>query len=135
MASGRVLSRGPEQARLERAWAAATGGQPQLAVDWGQRRVGETFLLAHFVRRKRAVFFGATQQAEGVELGRLAEAVRRDLGDRVADLAGGAFATGPVQRGPPPKASQLLPTSWSARGVWAVTVSLPSRVKATFSGG
>ncbi|MBI3970762.1 MAG: hypothetical protein HY332_05690 [Chloroflexi bacterium] len=41
--------------------------------------MGKTFLLAHFVQRKRAVFFGATQQAEAVELRRLAEAVRRDL--------------------------------------------------------
>lgn len=53
--------------------------------------MGKTFLLAHFVRGKRAVFFGATQQAAAVELGRLAEAVRRDLGDRAADLAGGGF--------------------------------------------
>ena len=59
---------------------------------WGRRRVGKTFLLSHFVRDKRAVFFGATQQAEAVELRRLAEAVRRDLGSHVADLAGGGFA-------------------------------------------
>ena len=58
---------------------------------WGRRRVGKTFLLAHFVRGKRAVFFGATQQSETVELGRLAEAVRRDLGAEAADLAGGGF--------------------------------------------
>lgn len=62
-----------------------------MVVVWGRRRVGKTFLLAHFVRGKRAVFFGATQQAEAVELGRLAEAVRRDLGDQAAALAGGGF--------------------------------------------
>ena len=39
------------------------------------------------------MFFGATQQAEGIELARLADAVRRDLGDRAADLAGGRFAS------------------------------------------
>jgi AAA+ ATPase superfamily predicted ATPase len=39
------------------------------------------------------VFFGATQQAQGVELSRLADAVRRDLGDQAADLAGGSFAS------------------------------------------
>lgn len=91
--NGRFLNRDTELRRLERAWVAAKRGQPQLVVVWGRRRVGKTFLLSHFIQKKRAVFFGATQQAEGVELGRLAEAVRRDLGDYVADLAGGAFAT------------------------------------------
>jgi AAA+ ATPase superfamily predicted ATPase len=91
--NGRFLDRDVERRRLERAWVAARRGQPQLVIVWGRRRVGKTFLLSHFIQKKRAVFFGATQQAEGVELGRLAEAVRRDLGDRVADLAGGGFAT------------------------------------------
>lgn len=93
MANGRLVDRVAERERLERAWTAATRGQPQLVVVWGRRRVGKTFLLAHVVQKKRAVFFGATQQAEAVELGRLAEAVRRDLGDRVADLAGGGFTS------------------------------------------
>jgi len=48
-------------------------------------------LLSHFVHQKRSVFYGATQQSERVELGRLTEAVSRDLGDEVADLAGGGF--------------------------------------------
>ena len=90
---GRLLDRDAERLRLDRAWAAARRGQPQFVMVWGRRRVGKTFLLSHFVRGKRAVFFGATQQAEAIELGRLAEAVRRDLGDRVADLSGGAFAS------------------------------------------
>jgi AAA+ ATPase superfamily predicted ATPase len=88
-----LLDRDAERARLERAWTAAWGRQPQLVLVWGRRRVGKTFLLSHFAQGKRAVFFGATQQAEAVELGRLAEAVRRDLGDRAADLAGGSFAS------------------------------------------
>jgi len=92
VATGRLLDRAPEWARLEGAWSAAQRGEPQLVLVWGRRRVGKTFLLSHFVQRKRAVFFGATQQAEAVELRRVAESVRRDLGDRVADLAGGAFA-------------------------------------------
>ncbi len=91
--SGRLLDRDAERVRLERAWAAARRREPQLVMVWGRRRVGKTFLLSHFVPGKRAVFFGATQQAEAVELGRLAEAVRRDLGDRAADLAGGGFAS------------------------------------------
>lgn len=93
MAIRRVLDRASEWQRLERTWTAATRGQPQLVVVWGRRRAGKTFLLSHFVQGKRAVFFGATQQAEAVELRRLAEAVRRDLGDQAADLAGEAFAS------------------------------------------
>ncbi|MBI4265548.1 MAG: ATP-binding protein [Acidobacteria bacterium] len=85
-----LLNREDELQRLERAWGNARRG-PQLVVVWGRRRVGKTFLVAHFARTRHAVFFGATQQAEVVELGRLAEAVRRDLGDRVADLTGGSF--------------------------------------------
>lgn len=88
-----LLNREDEHARLERAWARASSGHPELALLWGRRRVGKTFLLSHFVVGKRAVFFGATQQAEGVELARLAEAVRRDLGPQVADLAGGRFSS------------------------------------------
>ncbi len=91
MPSLRLLDRTDELKRLAGAWTLARRGQAQLVVLWGRRRVGKTFLLSHFVGGKRAVFFGATQQAETVELARLAEAVRRDLGDREADLAGGAF--------------------------------------------
>jgi hypothetical protein len=50
-------------------------------------------LLSHFTRNRRAVFFGATRQAQAVELSRLVEAVRRDLGDAQADLAGGSFTS------------------------------------------
>ncbi len=49
-------------------------------------------MLSHFAVGRRAVFFGATQQAESIELRRLAESVRRDLGASAADLAGGAFS-------------------------------------------
>jgi hypothetical protein len=90
--TGRLLNRERELERLDRAWSLARRGQPQLIMVWGRRRVGKTFLLAHFVRRKRAVFFGATQQAEGVELARLAESIQRDLGQPAADLTGGGFA-------------------------------------------
>ncbi len=80
-------------AKLDRAWEQAARERPQLAVVWGRRRVGKTFLLSHFTQHRRAVFFGATQQAEAVELARLVEATRRDLGDQAADLAGGHFAS------------------------------------------
>ncbi|MGH2718224.1 MAG: ATP-binding protein, partial [Actinomycetota bacterium] len=42
---------------------------------------------------KRAVFFPATQQAQGVELRRIHEAVTRDLGLAAADLSGGGFTS------------------------------------------
>lgn len=93
MAASHLIDRALETSTLDRAWEQARGGEPQLAVVWGRRRVGKTFLLSQFVRDRRAVFFGATQQAEGVELARLADAVRRDLGEQAADLAGGGFAS------------------------------------------
>jgi uncharacterized protein len=86
-----LVDRQEELGALELAWAQAVAGRPQLAVVWGRRRVGKTFLLSRFSRDKRAVFFGATQQSETVELTRLFETVRRDLGEQVADLAGGGF--------------------------------------------
>ncbi|HEY5344506.1 MAG TPA: ATP-binding protein [Solirubrobacteraceae bacterium] len=93
MASVRLIDREQEMAQLREAAAQAAAGTSQLVVVWGRRRVGKTFLLSHFARDARAVFFGATQQAQGVELGRLADAVRRDLGDSAADLAGGDFTS------------------------------------------
>jgi AAA+ ATPase superfamily predicted ATPase len=87
------LNRRREVSRLEESWLRAAAGSPQLAVIWGRRRVGKTFLISHFVRKRRAVFFGATAQAETVELGRLYEAVRRDLGERAFDLAAGGFTS------------------------------------------
>jgi uncharacterized protein len=78
---------------LNEAWSRAAAGEPQLALVWGRRRTGKTFLLSHFVQRKRAVFFGATQQAQTIELGRLLESVVRDLGSEVGDLAAGGFTS------------------------------------------
>src|SRR5258707_15862805 len=88
-----LLDRKEELSGLQRAWARAKRGHAQLAVLWGRRRVGKTFLLSHFARGRRAVFSGATQEAEAVELRRLEEALRRDLGDGAADLAGGGFTS------------------------------------------
>ncbi len=93
MSDAGLVDREQELAALRTARAAAAAGAPQLVVVWGRRRVGKTFLLSHFAAEERAVFFGATQQAEAVELGRLLDAVRRGAGDRAADLAGGGFAS------------------------------------------
>ena len=84
-----LVNRSVELRRLDEAWQRAADGIPQLLVVWGRRRVGKTFLLSHFAQGKRAVFFGATQQAEAVELRRLTETIRR--GDQAAHLAGGGF--------------------------------------------
>lgn len=92
MPPARLIDREREMSALCEAVDVAASGTPQLLVVWGRRRVGKTFLLSHFAAGRRAVFFGATQQAQAVELSRLAEAVRRDLGEVVADLAGGGFA-------------------------------------------
>lgn len=91
MAKRSLLNREDELARLSQAWENAVAGQSQLAVVWGRRRVGKTFLLTHFASGRRSVFFGATQQAQSIELSRLAEAIQRDLGPDVADLGTGAL--------------------------------------------
>jgi len=91
MPLAKLLDRETERKKLEAAWAGASSGDAQLVMVWGRRRVGKTFLLSHVVQRKRAIFFGATEQAEPVELARLVEAIGRDLGHRAADLAGGGF--------------------------------------------
>jgi hypothetical protein len=93
MATVGLIDREPEMASLQSAASRAAAGAPQLVVVWGRRRVGKTFLLSHFSRDQRAVFFGATQQAQGIELSRLTDAVRRDLGEEAADLAGGGFSS------------------------------------------
>jgi hypothetical protein len=89
----KLLDREYELQRLEDAWSRAASGHPQLVVLFGRRRVGKTFLLSHFVQGKRSVFFGATEQSEGVELRRFLEGVARDLGEGAVDLAGGGFGS------------------------------------------
>ncbi|MEU2613045.1 ATP-binding protein [Micromonospora sp. NPDC007271] len=90
----RVVGRKVELAELTAAWARATTGQPELAVVWGRRRVGKTYLLTHFAEGKRAVYFTATRQdTDDRQLRRFAEALREQLGDEVADLAPATFPT------------------------------------------
>ena len=86
-----LLGRWSEQDQLQRVLNRAAEGAPQLVVLTGRRRVGKTFLLAHTASSRRSVYLAATQQAETVELGRLAEAVSRSLGTEALDLAGGAL--------------------------------------------
>jgi uncharacterized protein len=50
-----LIGRDEELAALEGSWTRAQAGVPQLAVVWGRRRVGKTFLLSGFASGKRAV--------------------------------------------------------------------------------
>ena len=70
----------------------ATSGVPQLAVVWGRRRVGKTFLLTHFAAAKRAVYFTATRQDSNErQLARLTDRIREQLGGEVEDLLATPF--------------------------------------------
>jgi AAA+ ATPase superfamily predicted ATPase len=87
-----LIGRNHELADLERAWQQARSGVPQLAVVWGRRRVGKTFLLTHFAAGKRAVYFTATRQDSAErQLFRLTERMREQLGSEVDDLLAGPF--------------------------------------------
>ncbi|HSF18164.1 MAG TPA: ATP-binding protein [Vicinamibacteria bacterium] len=88
-----LIDRQDELRRLNQAFRDASRAHPQLVVVWGRRRSGKTFLLSHFLQDKKGVLFGATQQSQAVELGRFHEALRRDLGNEVADLGGGGFSS------------------------------------------
>ena len=86
------MGRRAELAELAAAWQHAVGGEPELAVVWGRRRVGKTYLLTHFARGKRAVYFTATRQdADDRQLRRFAAALREQLGEEVADLTPETF--------------------------------------------
>jgi hypothetical protein len=88
-----LIGRRLELTELDAAWARATEGDPQLAVVWGRRRVGKTYLLTHFARGKRAVYFTATRQdSEDRQLGRFAQRLREQLGEEVRDLVPAGFA-------------------------------------------
>jgi len=57
--------------------AKARGGQ--LAIVWGRRRVGKTYLLEAFSRHRRSLYYTATQQSAPVELAAFTDAVREQL--------------------------------------------------------
>jgi len=87
-----LIGRDQELADLAGAWALASSGVPQLAVVWGRRRVGKTFLLTHFAAAKRAVYFTATRQDSNErQLARLTDRIREQLGGEVDDLLSAPF--------------------------------------------
>lgn len=88
-----LIGRKKEQGALATAWQEAESGVPQLAVVWGRRRVGKTFLLTDFAADRRSVYFTATRQdSESRQLERFTDRLREQLGDAVADLMTGPFS-------------------------------------------
>lgn len=83
MVRGAFHNREAELKALEQAWES---GRSQLIMTWGRRRTGKTRLLGRFAERRRAVYYGATQQAPEVELRGFSEACRRALPPRPGDL-------------------------------------------------
>jgi uncharacterized protein len=87
-----LIGRATELTELAAAWDRAQARDPQLAVVWGRRRVGKTYLLSHFAEDKRAVYFTATRQdSEERQLRRFAEHLREQLGDGDRDLVPDTF--------------------------------------------
>jgi AAA+ ATPase superfamily predicted ATPase len=87
-----LVGRATELAELEATWARVTSGRPELVVIWGRRRVGKTYLLSHFARNKRTIYFTATRQDnEDRQLHRFAVRVKEQLGDEVRDLVPESF--------------------------------------------
>jgi AAA+ ATPase superfamily predicted ATPase len=87
-----IVGRTAELAELAAAWSRVAGGRPELAVVWGRRRIGKTFLLSHFARDKRAVYFTATRQdTDDRQLRRFAGALREQLEEDVRDLVPETF--------------------------------------------
>src|SRR5215212_6531815 len=83
------LNRMAELRALERMWRAPDG---QLALVWGRRRTGKSYLLAHFAETRRTVFSTATEQSAEVELEAFSDRVRDALEPGPRDvLAGGPF--------------------------------------------
>jgi AAA+ ATPase superfamily predicted ATPase len=68
---------------LERAWRASGAS---LVLVWGRRRSGKTRLLGRFVEGKRAVFYGAAEQASAAELSAFSAAARAALHPTGRDL-------------------------------------------------
>lgn len=85
-----LVDRVQEMARLERLWDEVQGGHARLAVVYGRRQVGKTFLLLHLVQRirvnaERAVMAtGLSGASPRQQLEVLAGEVRRQLPDEVA---------------------------------------------------
>lgn len=72
-----LIGRECELRALQAAYDQAPG---QLALVWGRRRIGKSYLLEHFTWDKPSIFYQATQQAEAVELEAFTRVVASALG-------------------------------------------------------
>jgi AAA+ ATPase superfamily predicted ATPase len=90
-----LYDRTDEMSLLLDACERAQGGRPQLLIVSGHRRVGKTFLLRHLTAGldHRAILFSATQQAQRVELDRLAQALQSQFDDEPLLASGLVFGT------------------------------------------
>jgi len=77
------LDRTLESQTLEEVWREPGA---HLVLVWGRRRAGKTRLLGELAAGKRAVFYGATQQANAAELAGLSDCARRALQPTGPDL-------------------------------------------------
>jgi AAA+ ATPase superfamily predicted ATPase len=88
----RVIGRERELHLLDQAWSRAASGEPQLVVLWGRRRVGKTYLLTHFAKDKRAVYFTATRQdSDDRQLRRFAQRLQEQLDESSRDFVPDTF--------------------------------------------
>ncbi|MFC6871067.1 ATP-binding protein [Haloechinothrix salitolerans] len=87
-----LIGRHRERRALAAAWERSQAGDPQLAVVWGRRRVGKTYLLTDLAEGTRSVYFTATRQdSEERQLQRFTDRLREQLGETVTDLMTGPF--------------------------------------------
>jgi AAA+ ATPase superfamily predicted ATPase len=66
---------------------------PQMGVVWGRRRVGKTYLLAHWCRGRRAIFHVARNRPAAEELAELSAAAAPLLNLPLRDLASRPFTS------------------------------------------
>jgi AAA+ ATPase superfamily predicted ATPase len=78
MPQEQLVGRQAELGQLGRAYLAADS---QLALVYGRRRIGKSFLLSHFVAPYPNIYYQATQQAESEELKSFTNAVRAALAE------------------------------------------------------
>ncbi len=139
------VNRTAELAALD-TWYSRPG--PQMGVVWGRRRVGKTYLLAHWARRRRAVFLVPRNRPPAEELAELSAAAApvlnlplRDLRmrpfvswDDAFETLAGAAVDEPllvvIDEFP-----ELLPANPGIESAWRATWNTPRRPRAQWARG
>lgn len=78
-----LIGREREKGRLEAFWSSDSF---DIAIVYGRRRIGKSFLLCHFAKERRAIFFQATADKS---------ANLRELGNLVSALTGSSYIVYP----------------------------------------